>query len=293
MLFSNHQSCKYFLLVGVLFLASCGSFLKDDEEVKPIARVGESYLYGKDVKPFITSEMSPQDSAAFVVSYINKWASKQLLLSKSKINLTEEKLNEFDRLVDDYKTDLYTRAYIDALVQQSNDTTESTSQLEQFYESQKENFKLNERLIQLRFVVLPNQFLDKEVVVNKIKTFEEEDKTYLDSIAVQFKKIHFNDSIWVSTSRVMGQIGPINYSNQNEYLKKSQFFELQDSLGVYLGKVTNVLEVNDIAPLSYIEPDIKRVLLNRRRLEYVRKLETEIIDEGIKNNEFEIYAKEN
>ena len=293
MLFSNHQSCKYFLLVGVLFLASCGSFLKDDEEVKPIARVGESYLYGKDVKPFITSEMSPQDSAAFVVSYINKWASKQLLLSKSKINLTEEKLNEFDRLVDDYKTDLYTRAYIDALVQQSNDTTVSTSQLEQFYESQKENFKLNERLIQLRFVVLPNQFLDKEVVVNKIKTFEEEDKTYLDSIAVQFKKIHFNDSIWVSTSRVMGQIGPINYSNQNEYLKKSQFFELQDSLGVYLGKVTNVLEVNDIAPLSYIEPDIKRVLLNRRRLEYVRKLETEIIDEGIKNNEFEIYAKEN
>ncbi|MDT0608304.1 peptidyl-prolyl cis-trans isomerase [Croceitalea rosinachiae] len=291
MLFLKHHSNKYFLIIGVLFLISCGSFLKDDTEVEPIARVGESYLYAKDLQSFITPDMSQQDSTAFAINYINKWASKQLLLSKSKINLSEEKLEEFNRLVNDYKADLYTRAYIEALVQQSNDTAVSKSQLESFYESQKENFKLNEKLVQLRFVVLPNQFLDKQDVVDKIKSFKGEDKAYLDSIAVQFKKIHFNDSVWVSTSRVLAQIGPLNYSNQDKHLKKSQFFELEDSLGVYLGKVTNVLDINDIAPLAYIEPDIKRVLLNRRRLEYVRKLETEIIDEGIKKNEFEIYEK--
>lgn len=283
---------KYFLIFWVLFFVSCSSFFKDDVEVQPIARVGESYLYGKDLQPFITQGMSKQDSAAFAINYINKWASKQLLLSKSKINLSEEKLEEFNQLVNDYKTDLYTRAYIEALVQQSNDTAVSKSQLNSFYKSQKENFKLNEKLVQLRFVVLPNQFLDKQVVVDKIKSFKDNDKAYLDSIAVQFNKIHFNDSIWVSASRVLGQIAPLNYGNQDKHLKKSQFFELQDSLGVYLGKVTNVLEVNDIAPLSYIETDIKRVLLNRRRLEYVKKLETEIIDEGIKKNEFEIYVKE-
>lgn len=292
MLLLKHHANKYFLIIGVLFFISCGSFFKDDIEVEPIARVGESYLYAKDLQSFITPDMSQQDSAAFAINYINKWASKQLLLSKSKINLSEEKLEEFNRLVNDYKADLYTRAYIEALVQQSNDTAVSKSQLESFYESQKENFKLNEKLVQLRFVVLPNQFLDKQDVVDKIKSFKDEDKAYLDSIAVQFKKIHFNDSVWVSTSRVLTQIGPLNYSNQDKHLKKSQFFELEDSLGVYLGKVTNVLDINDIAPLSYIKPDIKRVLLNRRRLEYVRKLETEIIDEGIKKNEFEIYEKE-
>lgn len=284
---------KNLSILIVLVLVSCDSFFKEDPELEPIARVGEAYLYAKDLKPFITDGMSRQDSAAFAVNFINKWASKQLLLSKSKINLSEEELSAFNRLVDDYRTDLYTRAYIDALVQQASDTVISNAQLELFYESQKENFKLTEKLVQLRFVVLPNQFLDKEVVVDKIKAFERDDKSYLDSIAVQFKKIHFNDSIWVSASRVMDEITPLNSLNEGRYLKKSQFFELQDSLGVYLGKVTNVLDVNDIAPLSYIEPDIKRVLLNRRRLAYTRKLETEIIDEGIKTNEFEIYAKEN
>lgn len=284
---------KNLSILIVLVLVSCDSFFKEDPELEPIARVGEAYLYSKDLKPFITDGMSRQDSAAFAVNFINKWASKQLLLSKSKINLSEEELSAFNRLVDDYRTDLYTRAYIEALVQQASDTVISNAQLELFYESQKENFKLTEKLVQLRFVVLPNQFLDKEVVVDKIKAFERDDKSYLDSIAVQFKKIHFNDSIWVSASRVMDEITPLNSLNEGRYLKKSQFFELQDSLGVYLGKVTNVLDVNDIAPLSYIEPDIKRVLLNRRRLAYTRKLETEIIDEGIKTNEFEIYAKEN
>jgi hypothetical protein len=215
------------------------------------------------------------------------------LLFKSKINLPEEKLADFDRLVNDYKTDLYTRAYIEALVQQSKDTAVSQSQLTTFYQEQKENFKLNENLVQLRFVVLPKQFLNKDIVVDKIKKFGEEDKAYLDSIAVQFKKLHFNDSIWVSYSRVMAEIPVINQSNEDRYLKKSQFFELEDSLGVYLGRVNNVLKVNDVAPLSYITQDIKQVILNRRRLKYVRKLETEIIDEAIKNNEFEIYVNEN
>ncbi|WP_350287604.1 peptidyl-prolyl cis-trans isomerase [uncultured Croceitalea sp.] len=283
---------KVLVVVIVLTLGACGSFFKDEVETAPIARVGEAYLYSQDVAPFITKEMSPQDSAAFVVNYINKWASKQLLFSKSKINLPEDKLARFDRLVNDYRTDLYTRAYIEALVQQSNDTAVSDAQLSTYYEKQKENFKLNEKLVQLRFVVLPTQFLNKNEVVKRIQSFKENDKEYLDSIAVQFKKIHFNDSIWVSATRVMGEIPAINYANQERYLKKSQFFELQDSLGVYLGKVTDILDINDIAPLPYIKPDITRIILNKRRLDYEKRLETEIIDEAIKQNEFEIYANE-
>jgi hypothetical protein len=57
--------------------------------------------------------------------------------------------------------------------------------------------------------------------------------------------------------------------------------------------VTNVLEVNDTAPFEYIEPDIRQLILNRRRLNYIKKLETEIIDEAIKKKEFEVYEDKN
>ncbi|WP_375587526.1 peptidyl-prolyl cis-trans isomerase [Flagellimonas aurea] len=276
-----------------ILVSSCEGLFNEEEEKEPLARVGDTFLYKEDVASLIGDDMTTQDSTIFVNNYINNWASKQLLLSKSKINLPEEKLAEFDRLVSDYRADLYTRAYIEALVNQSQDTSVTKSQLQEFYEREKENFKLNEKLVQLRFVGMSGQFLDRDGVESKIKRWEDSDRRYLDSIAVQFKKIHFNDSIWVSASRVIQEIPPLTQANEKSHLKKSQFFELQDSLEVYLGLVTNVLEVNETAPFDYVEPDIRQLILNRRRLNYIKQLETEIIDEAIKKNEFEVYDKAN
>ena len=101
------------LVIGMLalVLSSCSDLFKKEVKKNPIARVGESYLYQEDLAPLITENMSKGDSASFAVNYINNWASKQLLLSKAKINLSEEKLAQYNVLVDDYRTDLYTRAY--------------------------------------------------------------------------------------------------------------------------------------------------------------------------------------
>ena len=288
------QKNRFFLqcCFMAMLVSSCEGMFNKEEEKEPLARVGNTYLYREDIASLVQDDMTAQDSAIFVTNYINNWASKQLLLDKSRINLPEEKLREFDRLVSDYRADLYTRAYIEALVLQSQDTAITKNQLQEFYDREKENFKLNEKLVQLRFVGMSEQFLDRDGVEQKIKNWDDTDKRYLDSIAVQFKKIHFNDSIWVSASRVIEEIPPLTQANEESHLKKSQFFELQDSLEVYLGWVTNVLEVNETAPFDYVEPDIRQLILNRRRLNYVKKLETEIIDEAIKKNEFEVYDKE-
>ena len=279
---------------GILFLSAlsaCSSIFKK-EEPQYLARVGEKYLYREDVARLLSKGISKEDSASFVTNYINNWASKQLLLEKAKINLPEDKLADYDALVSDYRADLYTRAYKEALVQQGSDSAVTKTQLESFYEKEKENFRLKEKLVKLRFVALPKEFLNKVEVAERLKSFKQKDVTILDSISVQFRKLNFNDSIWISASRVMEEIAPLNLDNADKHLKKSQFFELEDANGVYLGKIVDVRDVNDIAPLSFIEPRIKQVLLSRRKLNYLRQLETEIIDEAIKEKEFEVYAKE-
>ncbi|MEJ1223860.1 peptidyl-prolyl cis-trans isomerase [Sediminicola sp. 1XM1-17] len=294
-LLARHISKIFSLLFVVALLllgASCDGLWKKEKENKAIARVGDVYLYEEDIAPLITDIMSKEDSASVVSNFINTWASKQLLLSKSKINLPVDKLAEFDKLVDDYRIDLYTRAYKEALVQQALDTTVNEEELYAFYENEKENFKLQEKLLMIRFVELPPQFLKKDAVADRLRRFNKRDKAYLDSVSVQFRKLNLNDSVWVKVSRVVKEIPPLSLENEDQYLKKSQFFEIQDSLGVYLGKVIDVLNVNDVAPLPFIRPTIRQVLLNRRRLDYMRKLETEIIDEAVKEKEFEIYEQD-
>ncbi len=280
------------LLLICMSQLSCSSFWKDDKEKEALARVGDTYLYREDLEYLLNESMSPQDSASFVTNFINNWATRQLLLAKARINLPEEQLQEFEQLVEDYRTDLYTRAYKDALVRQKEDTVINTAELARFYEEEKENFKLKEKLVQLRFIELPKQFLNKDEVSTRLNRFNEADRHYLDSVGVQFRKLNFNDSLWVPVSRVIREIPPLTFENEEAHLKKSQFFELEDSLGVYLAKVGEILKVNDIAPLNYIKPTIRQVLLNRRKLDYIRKLELEIIDEATKKKEFEVYEKD-
>ncbi len=285
---------SYILCVStfVLLILSCEGLFRKEPDNEPLARVGNNYLYKEDINSLLGDTMAQEDSASFVTNYINNWAIKQLLFSKAQINLTEEQIAEFNRLVANYRIDLFTRAYKEALVLRGEDTTITDAQLFRFYELEKENFILKEKLVQLRFIEIPRQFLNKDEVTSKLKRFNQEDIVYLDSIGVQFRKLNFNDSLWVPVSRVIQEIPPISYENEDRYLKKSQFFELEDSIGVYLGKVSNVLSVNEIAPLSYIKPTIRQVLLNRRKLEYMRRLETEILDEAVKQKEFEVYEKD-
>lgn len=295
MRFLNLKARKIRISIGsaalVTFLFSCNSFLKSDANEEPLARVGDTYLYWDEVAVDLGNTITKKDSASKVSNYIDNWATKQILLEKAKINLPDEKISEFEQLVANYRKDLYTRAYKEALVNQVQDTVITEEDLRRFYEEEKENFKLKEKIVKLRFIQLPLQFLNTKEVTESLRRFNQEDIRYLDSIGVQFKKLNFNDSLWVPASRVIEEIPPLNSDNEDRYLKKSQFFELEDAMGVYLTKINDVLQVNEIAPLSYVEPRIRQVLLNRRKLDYIRKLETEIIDEATKEKVFEVYEK--
>ena len=279
-----------YLAAAVLLIGCDTLWKKNDPEA--LARVGENYLYRDDVARAMRPNMPKEDSVSFVTEYINNWASKQLMLDKARINLPEKKLADYDALVSNYRTDLYTRAYKEALVQKGSDSLVTETQLKQFYEDEKDNFRLHEMLVKLRFVALPKDFINKVEVAERLKNFGEKDQTVLDSISVQFRKKNFNDSVWVTASRLLEEIPPLTIENIDKRLKKSEFLNLEDDNGVYLAKILEVKKANDIAPLSFIEPQIEQVLLNRRRLDYLRNLETEIIDEAIQENKFEVYEQD-
>lgn len=277
------------LAIIAMALWGCDSLFNKEEEKTPLARVGEAILYREDIAPLVDPQLNPSDSASLVNNLITSWATEQLLMQKARMNLPAAQVEEFEALISQYRADLYTRAYKEALVAQEADTVVNPGELQEFYEKEKENFRLQEKIVQLRFLELPPQFINREEVTERLRRFDREDQRFLDSVGVQFRKLNFNDSIWVPAARVIEEIPPLTFENEGEYLKKSQFFELEDDAGVYLAEVRDVMEVDAIAPLSYIEPTIRQVLLNRRKLGYLRRLENELIDEAIQQNELQIY----
>ena len=123
-----------FILIGIISLVSCDYF-KQDIDKKPIARVNESYLFEEDIRELITDETSEEDSILIVNNFINRWATKQLLIDQSLINLPEEQQDQFNELVDEYRIDLFTEAYKNVIVSRQLDSTINVIQLIDFYEA--------------------------------------------------------------------------------------------------------------------------------------------------------------
>lgn len=276
------------ILVLLLFIAVSCDYFKKDTEQTPIARVNESYLYQEDIESILPENATPQDSAVLVNNFINRWATQQLFIDQAKINLSQTKLDDYQELVKDYKNELYAEGYKNAIVAQQLDSTITENELTSFYTQNKDNFILNDELIKVRYIVLSKDFTNSNSVVEKFRRFTREDEKDLEKRSIQFTNYNFNDSTWVKKDALL-QAFPVLKEKESELLKKSNFTQVQDSLEVYLVKIEDVLKTNDVAPLSYVSPTIEQIILNKRKLELIKKLEKDIIKDALKNKNFETY----
>ncbi|MBT8255489.1 MAG: peptidyl-prolyl cis-trans isomerase [Bacteroidia bacterium] len=276
------------LLVLSILLVSCDYFKQEDPRI-PIARENDTYLYEDDISDLVAQTTTPEDSILVVSNYINRWATQQLLIDQARINLGDEEQQAYDKLVEQYKIDLYTEAYKSSIVSARLDSTITQQELERFYEANKENFKLNNRLVKVRYIHVNENFANLNTVKEQFKNFTKEDQKELTELSIHFMSFNLNDSTWVKKESLIGNI-PVIQSSEKQVLKKSNFTQLQDSLGVYLVHIVDLLDRNDIAPLSYVAPTIEQIILNRRKLELVKELEKDITKDALKNKQFETYS---
>ena len=279
----------FLTIISIITLSSCDYF-KQDNLGTPIARVNNSYLYQKDIKNLIFENTSKEDSTLIVTNFINRWATKQLLIDQSIVNLPQEKQDAYNDLVNQYKIDLYIEAYKSSIVAKRLDSIIALKELEDFYNQNKENFKLNDDLLKIRYIHIDKNFSNTKELVEKFKRFDSIDKQALTDLSIKFKAFNLNDSIWIKNDVLIGALPVLKYSN-SQVLKKTNFTQLQDSLGVYLVKIEAVLKTNDIAPLSYVKPTIEQIVLNKRKQEFLKKIEKDITKDAIKNKNFELFTK--
>lgn len=276
------------ILLLILICFSC-DYLQPKNQEEAIARVNDAYLYKSNLVAVLPKGISLQDSTVFANNFIRDWATKQLLVNGAERNLNENKLKEFNRLVGQYKSDLYGKAYVEALVRKGIDTIVTNKEAKAYYDENKEAFKLNEDLIMFRYINLDKNRLDIKDITKKFKRYNKEDRKALDSISIQFKSYSLKDSIWIRVDQAISKIPVLNQENRDQLLKKSNFLQLKDSLGLYLMQINAVLERNSIAPLEYVKPTINQIVINKRKLEFIRQLEKDITKDAVKNKQFEIY----
>ena len=294
---SNHHlyskaldQMRFQIILGIIILCltSCDQLTNVDQDAV-VARVGTHLLYLSDIEEQLPPNISKDDSILLAQNAINLWAKKHLLYDQAVFNLDQSSQTALNALVEDYRLDLWGRTYKESLVKSVIDTIVDTLLVQSYYEKNQSNFSLTENVLQARVIGLSKSALNLTDVKFRFQRNQEEDKRYLDSLRIQFTSFQNKDSIWYTKRSFQEQFPSIPILNFDNYLKKSQFFFIEDSFEVYLLWVSDYRLRNEYAPFQLVENTIRKIVFNQSKLEFIKQFDQEILQDAIQANKFEIY----
>ena len=272
-----------YIFITFLFIGC--EVISEDKSDDLIARAGGNFLYQNELPSFSSLE----DSLLRYTNYIESWAKEKILYDLSLTNLSQTKKNDLDLLVEKYKVDLYINAYKDLLVNSRIDSIISYEEIDSFYSKNVNNFKLKENLIKYRYLKLPVSNINIDNIRTYIQRLNNDDRNFLDSLNFQFADININDTIWFTEREVVSSIDFINQRNKSNYIKVNRLFEVEDDQYLTFFIVKDILKSGNIPPLSYLYDRIKTNIINQRKLNLIKSINKEVLEDALKSSKYEVF----
>ena len=275
----------YPLFIFIALLINSCSNINNDNSNDLIARAGENFLYQNELPPF----SSRQDSLLRYKNFIELWAKEKLLYDLSLTNLSQSKKNELDLLIEKFKIDLYINSYKDLIVNSRIDSIVTDKEIESFYNANIDNYTLNETLLKYRFLKVPSDNININRIRRYIQRLSNNDRDFLDSLNFQFAELKINDSVWFTERDVISSIKFINQTNKSNFMRVNKLYEIKDGQYINYFIVKDLLESGNIPPLSYLYDRIKLNIINQRKIDLIKNINKEILNDALKSSKYEIY----
>ena len=259
-------------LAAGLLLGSCTA-LEKKQQAGAAVEVNGQYLY-RSTLDSLTVGLSPEDSLRVVQQYISQWAKDILVYDKAKARTK----SELEQLVEDYRRSLYVHAYEEYLVDRRMPKAVPDSTVQQVYDRMPERFLLDESIMKGIFVVVPNDARDIAKLkgwLTKEKLDEIEKYAYQNASGYEL----FTDK-WLTTTDLLAHV-PAERAEIEAQLKNKNQVEVTDSLKTYLIQVTEKHLRGERMPLEYARPEIEKIVLSERQVDFLNKEREKLYNEAI------------
>ncbi len=275
------------LLIFTLFIPACDKFETRKTE-KPLARVGEEYLYPSDVEEIFSGKITQNDSLLLLNNFIDKWIRKQLILQKAELNLTEEQKDVTNQL-DEYRSSLLIFKYEQSLILQKLDTAVSQTEIEEYYNANPSNFILDKNLVKALFIKLPRNVPNIDQFRRIYGSDLNEDIQQLESYCYQYAtKYDFFYDMWINFTGIQSELPQTVWSPERS-LKWYKRIEQRDSTYYYFVYIRDRRLEGETAPIDYVSDNIKSIILNKRKVHFITDMENDIFNDAMSKGEFTIY----
>lgn len=278
---------KIRLLIPLLLLFF-GCQPSGDMADEVVARVYDEYLTREELADRLPPVFEPTDSAKLARDAIEQWISTTALVNIASRNLPEE-LMDFDEQIENYRQSLIIYAYESELIRQKLDTIISDSEVEEYYHAHIQNFLLTDYIVKVRYVKL-NENAPEQEEFEKLFTAEDEDKVgELFRYCQQYAENYFlEEDSWLYLKDLLKEI-PLNPVDLEVFLKENTELRFEERDYTYYLKIYDYKLIDDISPLSLERETIKNLILNKRKVDLINKMRSDIVNDGLNEKHIEIY----
>lgn len=266
------------LLVSLFFCISCTE--KHDHRGKtPLVEVNGTFLYKEDLQSVLPAGLTKDDSLFFAEHYIRTWVEDLLLYEKAQNNIPDNE--EIDRLVENYRKALIMHTYQEELIGQRLTKDIPEQEIAEYYEKNKELFKLDRPLVKGLFIKVPLIAPQLTNVRKWYKSEAQEAVEHLEKYSFQnaVKYEYFYDK-WVSLADILDLI-PLKTDSPEEYINKNRHVELKDTAFYYFLNVSDYRAVGEQEPYEFAMPEAKDMLVNIKRVDFMRQVKDDLYKRAI------------
>jgi len=276
------------ILLLIIILAGCGKKHNGQNRLM-VASVGSAVLYFDQIPKMIQPGTSAADSTTIIQNYINGWARKELLFLKAQENLSGDYKRDIENQLQETRANLFIYQYQRQMMVEKMDTTISDDEMESYFAANAKKFTLSSNIVKALFIKLPLEVPNPDKIRSLSRSSQQKDLQQLETLCYQFAE-KFDDFSegWISMDRLSVEL-PMDIVNQDEFLRYNTFYETKDSSSIYLITFRDYRLRYTLAPYEYVKNDIKSIILNNRRFEFLQNLENGIYNDGLKANLFKTY----
>ncbi len=272
----------FFLTLCIFVFTKCTRPEAIQSSGRILVKVKNKTLTKEEIESLMPDNISPSDSMIMLESIVKKWAVDLLMDDLAYKNIAGDKA-EIDKLVDEYRRSLMRHHYQERVVAEKISTVISRSEQKAYYEKYKQQFVLNENLIKGLLLKIPVgapglNNVRKWYTSNSTEALEQIEKYSLQN-AITYD--YFYDR-WVNFDEVLIKI-PQRMSDPTLFLKRRNSLETSDSTHVYFLNISNKLLAGSLAPFDYAAEQIKTILLNKRKIEYLKKFEDNLYRKAVED----------
>lgn len=278
----------YILSVGLLLFTGCSKTI-DHKGKTPLVEVNQRFLYQEDLRAVLPVGVTGKDSTRLADHYIRNWIEDELLFQKAEGNIPDN--DKIDERVDAFRRALIMHTYQEELINQTLSKSVSEADIEQYYQQNAVLFRAGQPYIQGLFMKVPLNAPQLNQVHNWMKkhTPENIDKLEKYSIGNAVSYDYFYDH-WKPVSDFSAKLPLKEIDTNRNYFNQHRDVEVRDTAYHYFLHVENFLPEGEQLPLEYAQNEIKEILTNLKRAEFINQMQQDLYEKASEDNDI-IYYK--